>query len=346
MILLTRLRVLILVLIAVGMAARAQTFTVTDPRYVSAKLFDSEPGSLITSMAADAVGNVYYIQTKLTFDGDDLETYLCKRSAIDNYATETKLHDLGFRVSGAFVTCAGSTVYFGENNTHNIYSIQSNGTLLDSLGTMTTNISDAKMVGGRLYLADNGTTLNTPTHTFIARYDLIANGANDYVLGNRTVLLDAANDRTGVFDTDGSALYYGASGEFVANQGIYALDIQGTIPPGGLTLPATKFGTTTTTAVGALAFGSGVDLWKDDRSSTNLLLFSRFNGGVSTIGHTDNGYTLRQLDFAETVGLGTLFLNVSDQVNYGSSIYRLAIPEPSCALTLLAGSSLFLRRRR
>lgn len=343
MIFLTRLRVFVLFLVAACASVQGQTFSVTAPNYVGTKLFNSVAGTLITGMAADAVGNVYYLQTDVTGFGD---TFLYKRSAIDNYANPAALYNLGPQVSGAFVICSGSTVYFGDNTNGNICSISTSGTLFDSLGTMTSMMWDANVANGHLYVTYDGGNSNA----LLSQFDLIADGAGGKMLANENVIVNASRDSYSAFEYEGAALYYGASG-YDTSKGIYQFsqtEVNGAIAAGELTLQADhKFGTTTTMHVGALAFGSGLDLWKDDPFSTDLLLFSRFNGGVSTIGSAGANSTLGQLDFgAESLGPGALFMNVSDITNSRSAIYRVAIPEPSCALTLLAGAILLARRRR
>jgi hypothetical protein len=343
MIVLFRLRVALAVLLAACASVRGQSFSVTVPNYVGTKLFDSAAGTLITGMAADAVGNVYYIQTDVAGFGD---TFLYKRSAMDSYANPTPLCNLGFRVGGAFVVCSGSTVYFGDNTEGNIYSINNDGSGFDPLGTIASAKSDAKFVNGHLFITYDGGNSNT----LLSRFDLIADGAGGKVLANENVIVNAARDPSGVFEYAGAELYYGASG-YDISKGIYKFsqaEVDGAITAGELTLQANhKFGTTTTNSVGALAFGGGVDLWKDDPFSTDLRLFSRFNGGVSVIGSAGLNSTLGQLDFGgESLGPGALFMNVSDNVNYRSAIYRLAVPEPSSALMLLAGSLVLARRRR
>ncbi|MEQ1860640.1 MAG: PEP-CTERM sorting domain-containing protein [Chthoniobacteraceae bacterium] len=165
------------------------------------------------------------------------------------------------------------------------------------------------------------------------------------MLGSDDTIVNADGDYNGVFEYSGGELYYGASG-YNPVKGLYRFtssEVTGAIGAGELVLDVDhKFGATTTNHVGALAFGNGTDLWKDDPFSTNLLLFDRSNGGVSTIGTAGSGSTLGQLDFAAN----SLFVNVTDFNTSRSSIFKVSVPEPSTAAILFAGLALFLRRRR
>lgn len=332
----------LLCLLAASLPLRGQSLSVTAPGYEGAKLFDSTAGYTITGMAADGLGNVYYIETDTNFTGN---TRLYKRSALNNYASPVELYNLGSVVTGAFVVFASGKLYFGENTSGNIYSINTDGTNVDPLGTLPVNglgaTYSAAFFGGNLFMSyDAGLYDNR-----VSRFDLVADGSGGLMLANENVIVNADGDYNGVFEYAGGDLYYGASG-FNTVEGLYqfsAAEVAGAITSGELLLDVEhEWGATTRQGVGGIAFGDGTDLWESGTFSSNLLLFDRFNGGVSTIGSAAVNSTLSHLDFAAS----TLFVNVIDYTAGRSAIYTVGVPEPSSALVLLAGSLLFARRRR
>lgn len=324
--------------VAVCLPLRGQSFSVTDSSYTSAKLFDSTSGYTIAGMAADNLGNVYYIESSTSGFGN---TKLYKRSALGGYTTPTLLYDLGDAVNGGFVVFASGKLYFGENTNGNIYSINSDGTgTVDLLGSAPLNY-DAAFSGGRLFLSYDAGSFNSR----VSRFDLIADGSGGLMLGNEDVIVNANGDNYGSFEYAGGELYYGGSG-YLSIKGLYqfsASEVSGAIGSGQLTLDAAhEWGATTRTGVGGIAFGSGTDLWETGTFSTSLLRFDRFNSGVSTIGNATGNSGLGKLDFAAN----TLFLTVNDSITFQSAIFKVAVPEPTTAAALLGGALVLVWRRR
>lgn len=319
--------------LAACVCAHAQSFSVTAPGYTGTKLFDSTAGYTITGMASDAAGNLYYLETDTTgFSG---HTKLYKRSGL-GYATITELYNFQDFVDGSFVAFTNGKVYFGENSTGTIYSINPSGGIVDTVGTVSSHY-DVTVFNNQLFVSHSVGSAN-----LISSFALVGDGGGSggEMLGTEQIILTANNDTFGVFAYAGDQLFYGASG-YDTTKGLYRF-FSSEVTAGGLTLDEShKWGATTTMDVGGLAFGSGNDVWKTGNFSPELKLFSFFNEGVSTIGSATGGDFLRQIDFSAN----SLFVNVTAGT-FRSAIFTVTVPEPSSALAFLAGGLVLTRRRR
>ena len=341
--LLLRLGALVCALASSALHAQLPTLAIDDPRYVGARLFDSSPGYTIGAMASDGGGNVYYIESDgVNFTGNGT---LFRRSSSDGYSTATPLFDFGPGGYGSFMFYAGGKVYFGDGFT--IRTIDGTGAV-DVLGTVVNNY-DAVLVGTSLYVSNNPDTTFANPQSRVTKFDLVAQSGGDggLMLGAGDIIINTVSDYSGPIEYSGTDFYYGASG-YNGIHGLYRFstaEIESAFGPTELTLDDNhKFGLTTTDYVGSLSFGSGRDLWKNDAVSPNLLRFDRDTGAVDLmIASAQGSATLGPLDFAS----GVLYVDVSDFTlgRVRSSIFTV-VPEPSTALTLLAGTFIFLRRRR
>jgi len=316
------------------LCARAQSLTVTDPEYTSRKLFDSTANHVITGMASDGMGNVYYIETHM---GGTQPTRLYKRSGID-YGTVTELYDFdGNSGEGSFLVFSNGKLYFGESINGNIYSINTNGTGLDPLGVIASSY-DASVYNGNLFVLHGQ---NFDSDSRLSSFSLVDDGSGGKMLGAEDIILNATGDYRGSFEYAGGDLYYGASG-YGTKRGLYKFEAS-ELGGGPLTPDAEHlWGAMTTNHVSGLALDGDVHLWKTGNPGTDLVRFSVFNTGADPIGEVTGSYSLGQLDFVNNA----LYLNLTD-VNAGrSAVYTLAVPEPSSMLALLAGGLIFTRRRR
>lgn len=327
----------LLSLFVLAVCARAQTLTVTEPGYTTKKLFDSTANYVITGMASDGMGNVYYIETHAF---GTQQTRLLKRSGLD-YGTVTELYNFGDAVGGSFVVFSNGKLYFGESTNGNIYSINTNGTGFDPLGVISSSY-DATVYDGNLFVLYSQ---NFGSDSRISSFSLINDGSGGKMLGTEDIILNSTGDYMGSFEYAGGDLYYGASG-FGTRHGLYKFtddELNGAAGP--LTPDAEHlWGATTTDYVSGLALNGDVHLWKTGNPDTDLFRFSVFNTGADTIGEATGNYSLGQLDFINNA----LYLNLTDFNPSAprSAVYMLAVPEPSSVLVLLAGGLIFTRRRR
>src|SRR5688572_11683598 len=119
-------------------ALQAQSLNITNPAFSATKLFDSTAGYAISGLGVSGTGEIFYLESDASFPAT-LNARLFKRSPVDGYATPTQLHDFGSPVFGSFVVLNGGKVFFGENFTGGIFSINPDGTGLDPLGTTAGN---------------------------------------------------------------------------------------------------------------------------------------------------------------------------------------------------------------
>jgi hypothetical protein len=341
--LLFRLGAIVFAFACSALHAQLPTLVVNDARYSGTRIFDSNPGYTIGAMTSDGAGNVYYIESDgVNFTGNGT---LFRRSSSDGYSTATPLFDLGPGGYGSFMLFAGGKVYFGDGFT--IRTIDGSGTV-DVLGTVVNNY-DAVVVGTSLYVSNNPDTTFVNPQNRVTKFDLVAQSGGDggLMLGTGDIIINTVSDYSGPIEYSGTDFYYGASGSSNVH-GLYKFstaEIASAFGPTELTLDDNhKFGLTTTNGAASLSFGYGRALWKDGFDSPNLLRFDRDTGDVDlAIASAQGTASLGALDFASEV----LYVDVSD-FSLGrvrSSIFTL-VPEPSSALALLAGSFVFLRRRR
>ena len=324
-------------IVALHASLDAQTLNITAPGFSGTKLFDSTAGFTITGLAADAGGDVYYLETDSAFAAN---TRLYKRTAASGYAAPAApLYDLGSPVFGSFVTVGGGKVFFGESSANTIYAINPDGSAADVLGTVPNNF-DASFYGASLFISHNIETnfLNPPKNR-VSKFDLLVSGSN-LALGPADMIVDAVNDYSGPVEIDaGGALFYGASG---ANGivGLYrfgADEVAGAFGPATLGLDAAHR-LVAGSSNAYLAAGDGSTLWQDDY--TTLSGIDTTTGASTPIGATPN--SLGQLDFAN----GELFASVTKFSTNRSSVYAV-VPEPAAASLLAAGIGIgALRRRR
>jgi hypothetical protein len=309
--------------LAASTALFAQTLTVSAPGYAGVKLFDSTAGFTITGMGADAAGSVYYLET----DGaSSTNTRLYKRSSADGYASATPLFDYGSVLYGSFVVAQAGRIYFGENSTGTIRSINPDGTGAALIGTVTGNY-DLAFSGGSAFVSANAdTTFLNPKNKVLSL---------DLGTGATATMLDATPDYSGPleFDSAGDLLYGVAK---VSIGGIYRYtpaDLAGA--PLTLTPPDHRL-----LANGAnqyLAFSGGSTLWQDD--FTTLRTYDTVTLAAQTIATTSETFGL--LDYES----GALYASVTDFGASRSSVFAVT-PEPSSALLLAAGMPWIFRRRR
>lgn len=314
-------------LCAASTALFAQTLNVTAPGYSGTKLFDSTAGFTITGMAADASGDIYYIETDGTGSAG---TVLYKRTAVSGYAGALPLFSFGSFVFGSFVTIEAGKVYFGESSTGSIRSVNLDGSSPVLIGSVVGNFDMAFSAAGAFVSANPDTTFANPQNR-VVRLDL-GTGATD-------LILDATPDYSGPVEFDGSgAMIYGVANGAIG--GIYrysAGQVAGAIGAGSFALSPPTNRIAASGANQYLAHAGGDALWQVDFDT--LRLFDTASGTAATI--ASSPHTMGHLD-AEG---GLLFANVTNFGTRRSAVFAV-VPEPSSVLLLALGSLAFIRRRK
>ena len=309
--------------LAASTALIAQTLTVSAPGYAGVKLFDSTAGFTITGMGADASGTVYYLETDSAFSTG---TRLYKRSPADAYASATLLFDYGAARYGSFVVAHGGTIYFGENSTHTIRSINPNGTGAALIGTVTGNY-DLAFSGNSAFVSANADlTFFNPQNKVVSL---------DLGTGATATILDATPDYSGPleFDSAGGLLYGVANGLIGGIYRYTAADMAGA--PLTLNPPTNRL-----FANGGnqyLAFSGNSTLWQGDFATLRTIDTATL--AVQTIATTSE--TLGLLDYENAA----LYASVTDFGTSRSAVFAVT-PEPSSMLLFVSGLLVLARRRR
>lgn len=310
---------------------RAQSLTITAPGYSDAKLFDASPGFTISGLSASPSGDIFYIETDSSFT-TPANARLLKRSASDGYAAPSTLFDFGAPKFGSFVVFNDGKVYFGENSTGLIRSINPDGTGLDLLGTVAGNY-DLTFSGSALYISHNpgGFTAQNKVTKF-----LLTGSIGDLSLDAGDLIIDTPVDYSGPVEFGpGGSLFYGASGAAMAD--LYRFtgaESDGSGPTLQLDAPHLYLANGTNAY---LAFDGANSLWHSNYSTLNLI--NGFSSSSQAIASTLG--SINHLDFAG----GSLFVNVTKSSFDASSVYKV-VPEPTSSLLLLGALSVFTRRRR
>jgi hypothetical protein len=312
-------------LCAASTALFAQTLNVTAPGYSGTKLFDSTAGFTITGMGAAPSGDIYYIETDGAFTAG---TTLYKRTAASGYATATPLYSYGAFVFGSFVVVEGGKVYFGENSTNTIRSINLDGSSPSLIATVVGNY-DMAFSGAGAFVSSNPDVTFANPQSNVAKLDL-GTGATD-------LILNATPDYSGPieFDSAGALLYGAAKSAIGGIYGYSAAEVAAATGSGAIVLTSPTNRVVNNGANQYLAYENGTELWQDDFAT--LRLYDLATGSGSAIATTPQ--FIGQLDAKG----GVLYANVTNFSTNQSSVFAV-VPEPSSILLLAFGSLVLLRR--
>jgi hypothetical protein len=317
-------------------ALQAQSLTITNPAFSATKLFDSTAGYTISGLGASGTGEIFYLESDASFPAT-LNARLFKRSPVDGYATPTLLHDFGGPVFGSFVVLNGGKVFFGENFTGGIFSINPDGTGLDPLGTIAGNY-DLAFSGGSLFLSHNS---GFSPQNQVSKFNLVPDGGTGLMLSSADSIIDTADYSGPVeFGPAGLLFYGGTAASFGGKPDLFrftAAEIAAANDAGPtLTLDSPHLFLANGANAG-LAFDGGDGLWHTKERSIDRI--DTDNAESTPVGTTAN--SLGQVDFSD----GTVYATVTDFGGKRSSIFAV-VPEPCSALLLLIGLATSQSRRR
>lgn len=355
-------------------ATQAQTLTAQGPGYASVQLFAAPAGRTISGLAADASGDIFYLEQNLNAPAAGMETAadwtrVFRRSAADNYLTAFPIADLGAVVYGSFIRLRGSQVFFGDSSTTSgsLYLANLDGTGFDTLGTLPKNY-DIAFSGNDLFVSANvstpvvtGMTTTMRPDNYIYRFTLQPDAGAGLKLSAPDKILLSVNDFSGPVEIDAAGgLLYGEARN-TAGRGVYRyttaeLAAVSSVPALGgsddfITLAEGVNRVLVTGNNTAFSIGDSSTLWQG-RYQGQLSLIDLAAGTSQTVAAT-RGDDLVEFTYFESLGAvsaagGKVYAAVTDYGNsQASAVFAVApVPEPSASASVILGGLLLASRRR
>ncbi len=325
----------LLAALALGTTLHAQSFNFTGGA-AAPVAFDPGPGISISALGGDAQGNLVYL-ARGSFDGISTESRLIRRSAADNFASETTLYTYPSPVFGSFVTLSGGTAYFGDS--FPLEEIRTAG--IDDPDSQSNSTAIRKVTGNFTLAFSGGSAFLVADPTFsnaqVYQFDLFS--------GALQSVLNTQGDTTGpiAFNSLGD-LFYGRSGADFGGGNVLAGDIfrftAAEIAASLASGIALTFDGRTPVVMNDgnqyFALGDDTTLFQtrsDFDEPNKLLLYNLLTGSGTLLGSTGGtgGENFSGLTFAG----GQLYAAVTD-FNAGHSLV-FVVPEPGTGLSLALG---------
>lgn len=348
---------------ALLVCARAQSFT-TAAGYTAGSpspLFSTAGGFTISGLGVNsATGDVFYLESG-NYGGTN-DTRLFVNTMASGFATRTELFSYsaatggqGAGIYGSFVRVSGSKVFFGENSTGTIRSVNLDGSAPSLLATVVGNY-DLTFSGAAAFLSANQNAYPSAPANKVFKLNLST--------GQLDTILDTGGDYSGAiaFDAAGDLLYGATTFGSISSGGIYKF----TAAQVASVTDANPLASDT-----ALTIGNGTRIYNNGSNGylarvddAHLFALQSPFGSAATATRLDLA-NLATTQLAGQTASGSFFgaadatssafyvAVTGDSVSGPTSVYRIApVPEPSaCALAgiaalVLGGRCLSSRKKR